>query len=178
MKQLTSVDVKKLVSRELDMDTVNFKLAPHFSMMFSILLDVMAVEESKKRIKRETARRQSQSQTSATSTDSIQKKRLPRSPTQPESSKRTRTGESSTKETETAKTPDRPIFPLDPNFTSSTTGSGATDESKDEENTKMLMNTFLINSMIVLGDAFLDIIWARGGIPIELVHSYSSFGLD
>jgi len=162
VRQLTSVDVRKLASNELNSKTIR-KSAPQFEAAFGKIVNLMNVQEFRKSKKREAVRQQaSQSQGSFRSTETT-KKRPPQSPSQPESSKRTRT-----------EAPDRSTFPIDPKFSTSTDGSGATDELKDEERTKILMNTFLTSSMMVLED-FLQIIWPRCGLPIKLFLSYYFF---
>jgi len=167
------VELDDLQTNKVSIDDVNIILAPNFSSTFDALLKVKAIEERKKQAKLEKETRSTQSQTTMSSSGSQTRKRPPQSPRASESSKRTRTEDTSRSQTSVGpKTPDKPTFAVDPKFSHSTVESGASMQSKDEENTKSLANTFLADVMAVLGPAFREIRWQQSGVPVQLVTSY------
>lgn len=171
--QLSAVEIDDLDSRAVDIDEVSISLAPLFSHTFTTLMDVRAVEERKKRAKaeREARQSQSQSQTTATPSTSQATKRPPQSPISSQPLKRTRGVDTPAVESYTPTTPDRPTFASNPNLTGGTVESGASLQSKDEENTKSLANTFIRDCMTVLGPAFREIRWQQSGQAVVLAHS-------
>ena len=73
------------------------------------------------------------------------------------------------------RTPDQPIHPEDPNYTGSSIDSGATAESKDEEYTKQLISDMLRDTMTVLENGFVDILWQNSGYDAHLCMTFFPF---
>jgi len=169
VKQLSSVEVTDLEEEKVDMETVNLELAPQFSSTFESLVTVRAIEERKKRAKEEREAKQSHSE--ATSSVDQSRKRPPQSPIAEQFSKRTRAG-TPLVDVPSPKTPERPTVVPDPNYTGNTVESGASTRSKDEENTKVLVNTFIADTMRLLGSAFCNVKWQQSGRSVVVVHSY------
>jgi len=152
VKQLSSVELKDLETATVDIDEVAINLAPQFSTTFSTLLDVRAIEEKKKQAKAEKEARQALSQLSITSSTTQVLK-----------------GINECVATKSApETPDRPTLASNPNFTRSTVESGTSLQSKDEESTKVLANTFIRESMALLGAPFREIRWQQSGHKVQL----------
>jgi hypothetical protein len=159
VKQLSSVDLKDLETATVDIDEVAINLAPQFSSTFSTLLDVRAIEEKKKQAKAEKEARQALSQLSITSSTTQVLKGINECvATKP-----------------FPETPDRPTLASNSNFTRSTVESGTSLQSKDEESTKVLANTFIRESMALLGAPFREIRWQQSGHKVQLTRSYSPF---
>ena len=64
------------------------------------------------------------------------------------------------------KTPDQPTHPTDPSF------SGTSNESKDEEYTKVLVSHFLGDTMSVLRSGFTRITWQQSGNRVQLCQTF------
>ena len=97
-----------------------------------------------------------------------ERKRPPQSPILAGPVKRARSTTESQSLPPEPKTPDQPTHPTDPNFT------GASVESQDEENTKMLLRQFLLNTLSVLEAEFRNITWQRSGYIVELNQTFLS----
>jgi hypothetical protein len=149
----------------IDIDDVANTMAPKFAPTFTSLLDVMSRQEIKQRIKQIS---QSSLVPSSSAATVVSRKRPPQSPISNAPVKRTKQTDGSPSPPSEPKTPDQPTQSADPNWTGSTT------ESKDEENTKMLLKQFLLNTMSVLEGDFRRINWQRSGHKVELVHTFIS----
>ena len=161
-RQLASFEMSDLNTGVVKMSEVRKRLAPDFVVMFQSLLDVMSIQESKQRAKEATQLDASQ----ASSTLTVIGKR-PRSQesTNPPTKRMKPSYASPPSPRPEPTTPDQPTHPADPDFT------GGSIESKDEENTKMLLNHFLMNAMTVLDSEFLELPWQRSGHTVEITHT-------
>jgi len=166
--------MKDLESRTVKIDDVNTTLAPLFSGTFGSLIDVRSTEERKKRAKAERDARSSQSQAheiTTTSSSSQGRKRPPESLVAAESSKRIRTSDEPVVENSPPQTPNRPTATVDPKFSRTTVESGASIQSKDEENTRTLANRFIRDSMAALGPDFEELRWQKSGLTVVMAPS-------
>jgi hypothetical protein len=146
----------------IEMIDVRKKLAPDFLYTFRSLLNVMSIQEVKLRAKKT---RQASSQAVSVDSSSTAVKRGAEDSQSSNPAKRIRTTAPSQSPPSGPKTPDQPTHPLDPAWT------GATEESKDEENTKALLKQILIDSMDVLELDFTAIKWQRSGHKAYLFHT-------
>jgi hypothetical protein len=174
VEQLSSVEVRDLETRKINMDDLTIDYAPQFASTFSTLVEVRSIEEKKKRAKDEKKAREALSQTSSTILQSSQRtKHPPPSPISTQPSKRSRTTEQeTTTRVPSPKTPDRPTVPSDPDLTHGTVESGVSIQSKDEESTKVLANTLIRDTMNLLGSAFRAIRWQTSGNKVQLTRTY------
>jgi len=127
----------------------------------------MELQEIKLRAKQ--ARQTASEASSSTSTISLKR---PMDDASQTTTKRIRAGESvpaTASGAASPKTPDQLTVPADPNY------SGGSAESKDEENTKMLLKQFVMNVLNFLDDQFTTINWHRGPHGVTLVHTYTPF---
>jgi hypothetical protein len=169
-RQLAAVDMNDLNSGVIDIDHVRKRLAPDFLGTFSSVLAVMSIQEIKERAKFAKQASQPDSQVTSSQLTTTSRKRPPPSPTS-SSSKRIKSTADTPSPRSEPKTPDQPTHPSDPNFT------GASIESKDEENTKKLLCMLLMNIMSVLEAEFRRITWQRSGYRVELNQTYFSLSL-
>lgn len=143
------------------MDHVRGKLARDFVATFRSLLNVMSVQEIKERAKQDKEAKQLDSQPMSSGSTSTTRKRPPQSPVS-SAPKRTKATKDSPSPRSEPKTPDQPTHPSDPNFT------GASIESKDEENTKQLLSQLLMDTLNILEADFRTITWHKSGHFVEL----------
>ena len=148
-------------------DDVRKRLAPDFDGTFSSLLSVMTAQETKQFAK--LAKQDGQVSQQSTSDSTVtERKRPPQSPVFAAPVKRARPTTESQSLPPEPKTPDQPTHPTDPNFT------GTSVESQDEENTKMLLKQFLLNTLSVLEAEFRNIAWQQSGCIVELNQTFLS----
>src|SRR5437016_554190 len=160
---------------ELNNGTVKMKdvkneLAKDFVATFRSLLSVMSIQEVKERAKQAKEFSQEVSQLSSQPVSSgstiTARKRAPQSPVS-SAPKRARATTDTPSPRSEPKTPDQPTHPSDPDFT------GASIESKDEENTKKLMAQLLMETLSILDEDFQQINWQRSGHTIELHQTFN-----
>ena len=161
-RQLGSVEIDDLRNGSVELEDVMKTLAPYFLDTFQSILDVISIQEMKQRAKQ-------QRQANTTSASSAPAKRTAEDQPSDNPSKRTRAASQSSSPTSQPKTPDQPTHPKNPDW------SGGTEESKDEENTKALLNETLTDSMSVLESNFRRLTWQRSGRKVELFHTYEPF---
>ncbi len=152
-----------LLSGAINIDDMAHTIAPIFSNMFSSLLDVMSTKEKKKRPHHATQSISLAPESSESSESSKSSSASLKRPTQSQTSsvsKRTKQTVDPASPFSDPKTPDQPTHPVDPTF------SGDTDESTDEENTKMLLKLFVLSSMSVLGEDIRSIRWQNSGFKV------------
>src|SRR5271169_6333659 len=142
-----------------------FKVAPRFAATVSSILSVMSIQEIKERAKLAKHASQPDSQLTSSQLITTSRKRPPPSPTSSFPKRIKSTADTPSPRSE-PKTPDQPTHPSDPNFT------GASIESKEEENTKKLLIDLLRNTMSVLEAEFRRITWQRSGYRVELNQTY------
>jgi hypothetical protein len=138
-------------------------IAPRFAPTITTLLDVMSQQEQKQR-RKQASQEASQSASSVSTIVGI--KRPLGSPIIETFAKRTKQDSASLPQSEPT-TPDQATRPADPNQ------SGDTIESKDEENTKMLLKTFLTDTLRALRLGFRELKWHRSDAIVEMVHTYN-----
>jgi hypothetical protein len=146
-----------LMDGSIEIDDVSNDIAPKFSPMFATLVDVMSTQEEKMRIKEA---KQTKILINSSNSQQMIKQRPPEIAISSIPSKR---------DSSEPTTPDQPTLPVNPNFTSSTS------ESKDEENTKMLLKQLLLNTMSFLERDFRKISWQRSGYKVEIIHTFFPF---
>jgi hypothetical protein len=159
-QQLASVEMEDINSGAISMHTVRKKLAPDFLSTFKSLRNVMSLQEAKLRARQESSNTSQPVVSSRT-------KRPPQSPAASTSIKRTKIAEDQQSPSSEPKTPDQPTHPADPDF------SGTSTESKDEENTKMLLKLLLEDTLNTLEADFCEPRWQRSGYMVELCRTYS-----
>jgi hypothetical protein len=137
------------------------KVAPDFTSMYTSLLNVMAIRETKQRVRKAQQASQASSLPTSSNMTTTTKKRPLDTQADGGDAKRVRTGH----------TPDRPTKPVDANFTNTTDKSGDSIEYKDEEHTKELVTLLLMNTMSVLESRFRRIEWQKSGRRVELGQS-------
>lgn len=142
-------------------------IAPKFAPTITTLLDVMSQVEQKQR-RKQASQEASQSTSSVSTIVGI--KRPLGSPVVDTFTKRTKHATPSPSHSE-PKTPDQPTHPANPNL------SGDTIESKDEENTKMLLKMFLTDALRALKSGFQELKWHRSDAIVEVVHTYNPLKL-
>jgi hypothetical protein len=148
----------------ISMHTVRKKLAPDFLSTFKSLLNVMSLQETKLRSK--------QASSNTSQPVSSDRKRPPQSPEAPTLAKRTKSSEDRLSPSSEPKTPDQPTHPADPDFT------GTSTESKDEENTKMLLKLLLDDTLNTLEADFCEPRWQRSGYMVELCRTYTPISIS
>jgi hypothetical protein len=153
--------MKHLIEGLIEIDDVTDVLAPKFASMFTSLLNVMAVRETKQRARQQNPARASQTSSVPVSSTSTVRKRPADSQASSIEPKRARTGN----------TPDRPPNPVNPDFSHGTDKSGNSVEFKDEEHTKKMISLMLMNTMSVLGGDFRKLQWLESGVRPELYQS-------
>jgi len=159
--------MKDLQMNKIDMDDVKKTLAPNFCTTFKKLLDVRTIEEKKMRAKAESVSSQAVSQ------GDRGRKRSPPSPLSTQPIKRIHSADDrEIIEISALKTPDRPTRAANPDLSRETVESGLSNQSKDEESTKLLGNAFILDSMNLLGKPFRVIGWPKSGRAIQLTNSY------
>lgn len=161
--QLASVDMTDLNDGIIEIDDVRKRLAPDFVGTFSSLSSIMEIQETKERAKQAKQARRTIS-LADTSETTLKRAAEPSVATFP--AKRARPTSNTPSPPSEPKTPDNPTHPSDPNWT------GASIESKDEENTKMLLKLFLMNTMTALEADFRRVLWQRSGYRVELCQTY------
>lgn len=180
VRQLEAVDVNKLKSGILDINDVRKKYAPDFLNTFKSLLSVMRIEDNKEEAKKEKMEKEETlpalSIPIMSSTMRSGHKRLA---SLDASALRTREEEGRQppilRVVEPPKTPDQATHPEDPNYSGASADSGATGESKDEENTKQLLSDLLRDSMTVLEHDFAKITWQNSGYDVQLCLMFNSY---
>jgi len=161
--------MKDLQMNKVRMSEIKKDLAPNFWSTFKKLLDVRTIEERKKRAKAESASSQAVLQ------GDRGRKRSPPSPLSIQPAKRVHGGDDGEiVGASTPKTPDRPTKAANPDLSHETVESGISIQSKDEESTKLLGNTFIQDSMALLGEPFQEIHWSKSGRAIQLTSSLFS----
>jgi hypothetical protein len=165
-RQLAAVEMNDLNSGLVDIDDVSNHLAPKFTATFSSILSVMEIQEIKERAKRAKQASQPESEPPASGSTITSRKRPPQSPLS-SAPKRAKPAADEPSPPSEPKTPDQPIYPSNPDFT------GASIESKDEENTKKLLFDMLRNTMSVLEADFRRITWQRSGHRVELSQTFN-----
>jgi hypothetical protein len=161
---LASVEMTELNDGTIKMSDVKRKLAPDFLATFRSLLSVMSIQEIKKRAKQAKAESQSDSHPISSGSTVTTRKRPLNNPITSAPKRAKPPGKEPSPQSE-PRTPEQPTHPSDPDFTGA---SGASTESKDEENTKKLMFHLLMDTLSVFEDDFLNIVWQKSGYLVEL----------
>jgi hypothetical protein len=150
----------------IEVDDVADTLAPKFATMFTSLLRVMAIQESKERAKKERQEQQafkaSQASASTKRSADSQATIIP--------AKRARI-DSDYSQPEPLTPSDQNVIETEATFTGGTDKSGRSIEYKDEESSKQLVYDILRNTMSALGVDFRRIGWQKSGNRIELVET-------
>lgn len=182
---MQAVEMTKLNSGDMEMKTVKSTLARDFHSVYSSLLDLMAVQESKEEKKQKVQESQEKknqqvlsssppSSSAATSSSTITVAGLKRPPTSPRigSSKRMKAADSPAPESEPEpKTPDQPTHPRNPDYT------GDTVTSKDEDITRQLLIRVVYDSLSLLETDCTRISWQQSGNKVELCETYLLFNI-
>lgn len=160
IRQLASVNMDHLNTGQMEADNVK-RVAPDFTSMYTSLLNVMAIRETKQRARKAQQASQVSSIPSSSNMTTTSLKRPSDSQEYAGDAKRVRTGN----------TPDRPTKPVDATFSNTTDKSGNSIEFKDEEHTKELITLLLMNTMSVLESEFRRIEWQQSGRRVELCQT-------
>jgi hypothetical protein len=147
VQELENIKMTDIQDGSLDLDELD---ELRFASTFHALLDVIQEQDSKQRASKERREKQAQSRSlSKTVTKAV--KRI-KTNTQPADSRK-------------PKTPDQPIPPPNPNL------SGLSTESKDEENTKVLLSTLLSDTMKIVKSEVRRLHWVRSNCTVEITKT-------
>lgn len=160
--ELESIDMAGLISGSIKKDDLD-DLARHFVHTFNALADVMRSQETKKRMNTTGEAIEATSKPISSGETSKSLKRNAKKTSSTKRNKRPKTKHQSSVVSSEPATPDQPTFPANADY------SGTSIESKDEENTKMLLKNFLSYSMTVLRSDFREITWSQSNCTVELI---------
>src|SRR5271170_1718267 len=154
VQELENIKMTDIEDGTLDLDELD---ELRFASTFHALLAVIQEQDSKQRASKERREKQAQSRSrrKTVTTDAVSAKALKhvKTNTQPPDSRK-------------PKTPDQPIPPANPNL------SGFSTESKDEENTKFLLNTLLSDTMKIVKSEVRRLHWVRSDCKVEITKTY------
>jgi hypothetical protein len=153
VQELENIKMTDIEDGTLDLDELD---ELRFASTFHALLDVIQEQDSKQRASEERREKQTQSRSLSkmTTIDSVSAKAVKniKTHTQPADSRK-------------PKTPDQPIPTPNPNL------SGLSTESKDEENTKVLLNTLLSDTMKIVKSEVRRLHWVRSDCKVEITKT-------
>lgn len=152
--ELEDVKVTEIENGNIDIDELD---ELHFASTFKALLDVIQEQDSKQRISKERREKHARSR-------SLSKKGTSNAV----STKATKHIKMNTQDYCQPKTPDQPIPPPNPNL------SGLSTESKDDENTKVLLNTLLSDTMTIIKSEVRTLHWVRSDCKVEITKTFFS----
>jgi len=168
--------MSELKSGAVELEDVQEKLARDFHGVYSTLVGLMAIEERKAEAKRMKEEKQQKSRSSSTPSSSAAGISLKRPPTSPRvgTAKRKKAAKPLIPESEPntesePTTPDQPTHPRDPDYT------GDTVASKNEGNTRQLLERMVYYSLSMLGRDFSRITWQESGNKVLLYERCLSF---
>lgn len=147
--ELEDFKVTEIENGNVDLDELD---ELHFTSTFKALLHVIQEQDSKQHNSKERHEKQawSRSLSKKGTSDTISAKQI----------------ETNRQNYRQPKTPDQPIPPPNPNL------SGLSTESKDEENTKVLLNMLLSDTITIVKSEVRRLHWVRSDCKVEITKTF------
>jgi hypothetical protein len=173
-RQLAAIDMDDLNNGMLEMDDVRDQ-APDFTAMFTSLLNVMAIQETKERAKfakQQASQARSAQIMSSTSSTTATKRAADSQDSTSSANKRLKTDDAPSPPFDARTPPNQLTIAENPHLTNTTDKSGRSIEYKDEESTRKLLCNTIMSTTSLLRRDFRVINWQRGGARVELFQTF------